>query len=484
MSCKAMPRASHCVLLAILLAGCSDAPRTTSAPPPQPAPPPASSRAVAALPSFGPLVERAGPAVVNVTATRAARSQRLQVPEQSDDPLFDFFRRFLPQPGPGEPPELRSQGIGSGFIIEEDGYILTNAHVVADADRVTVRLADAQRDLQARVIGVDRRTDIALLKGDGEKLPSVELGRSDALKAGDWVVAIGSPFGLANTITAGIVSATQRTLPVESFVPFIQTDVAVNPGNSGGPLLDAQGRVVGINSMIYSQTGGYMGVSFAIPIELALEVGRQLREHGQVQRGRMGVQIQPLTDELAAAFGMSGKDGVVITAVEPDGPAARAGLRAGDVVLTYDGEPIDRAEELPRLVGLSRPGSRARLEVWRGAERREIELTIGGFPAEPAPPRRSPAAPQPDRFGLAVQPLTAAQRRATGIESGVLVREAQGAAAAAGLQPGDIILTVNQTSVTSPAQLNRLLSEQRGRTVALHLLRNGVPFFVPLELPA
>jgi serine protease Do len=399
--------------------------------------------------------------------------------------LFDFFRRFAPlPPGRGDAPEFRSQGIGSGFIISPDGYILTNAHVVAGSDRVTVRFADAQRELDAKVVGTDRRTDVAVLKVKGDKLPVLDIGRSSDLHAGDWVVAIGSPFGFSNTITAGIVSATQRTLPDESFVPFIQTDVAVNPGNSGGPLLDTHGRVVGINSMIYSQTGGYMGVSFAIPIELAMEVSAQLREHGRVTRGRIGVQIQPMTPELARSFGLDAAKGVVIASVERDGPAERAGLRPGDIVLSYDGKPITGAEDLPRLVAGTRPGTAAKMEVWREGQRSEVTVTVGEFPSEPSASSRAPDEAQPNSAGLVVRPLSRAQRRELGIDGGVLVEAAEGPAAQAGLRPGDIIVAVGRSAVEGPRQLEDLLGRlPPGSVVAVRAIRQGLALFVPLRIP-
>src|SRR5581483_1466160 len=447
------------------------------------APLPASAASVAALPSFRPLVDHVGPAVVNVVTTRSVRRQPTEGPF-SDDPFFDFFRRFGPQPFGRDAPEFRTQGLGSGFIISADGYILTNAHVVAGVDTVTVRFADAQREYEAKVIGIDRRTDVALLKIAAKGLPVVEIGKSSDLHAGDWVAAIGSPFGFTNTITAGIVSATGRTLPDESFVPFIQTDVPVNPGNSRGPLLDTRGRVVGINSMIYSQTGGYMGVSFAIPIELAMDVANQLREHGRVTRGRIGVQIQPLTKELARSFGLDTTNGVVIAAVERNGPAAHAGLRPGDVVLSYDGKQVTGPEDLPRWVAATKPGTPAKLEIWRDGKRSEVSVTVGEFPSEQARQPRSPRETKPNSLGLTVAPLSRAQQRQLGVEGGVIVEAAEGRAAEAGLRAGDVITGVNQSAVANPRQLDELLSQQSaGSVVALRVIRDGVALFVPLEIP-
>lgn len=315
---------------------------------------------------------------MNVLTTRKVRTGG---PEFPDDPVFDFFRRFAPNPQ-GRGAEPRSQGLGSGFIISTDGYMLTNAHVVAESEDVTVRLADA-REFKARIIGVDARTDVALLKVEASGLPTVTPGNSERLKVGEWVAAIGSPFGFANTITAGIVSAKGRSLADESLVPFIQTDVAVNPGNSGGPLLNLQGEVVGINSAIYSRTGGYMGVAFAIPIEVALDVTRQLRETGKVTRGKLGVQIQALTPELAKSFKIDDVNrGVLVASVEPNGPADKAGLQAGDIIVGFNGSPVTSVNELPRMVAATRPGMPVVLDVWRNGEKRQLKATLAAFASE------------------------------------------------------------------------------------------------------
>src|SRR5579859_7898286 len=318
-------------------------------------PPSASLGAASSLPDFTSLMKAEGPAVVNViTTNKASRSRSAQ--SEDEDPMQEFFRRFMPDSpgGPGGPngpggAEPRG-GLGSGFIVSEDGFILTNAHVVADFDDVTVRLSDAKREFKAKVIGVDKRTDVALIKIDAHGLPVAKLGNSAQLEAGQWVAAIGSPFGFSNTITAGIVSATGRALPEETYVPFIQTDVAVNPGNSGGPLINLKGEVVGINSQIYSRTGGYMGVSFAIPIEVALDVAKQLQAHGKVTRGRVGIGMQPVTKELAESFKLDAATGAVVTAVERESPADKAGIQVGDVILQYNGRKIDDPNELPRQI--------------------------------------------------------------------------------------------------------------------------------------
>jgi serine protease Do len=328
----------------------------------------------AALPDFSQLVLSTGPMVVNVVTIPQFPGSG---PGVASDPHHGLFRRFMPGMPPPGSPEPEERGVGSGFIISQDGLILTNAHVVAHAGSVTVRLADGKREYAAKVLGADSRSDIALLKIDATGLPMAKLGSGTSVQPGQWVVAIGSPFGFANTITAGVVSATNRELPNETMISFIQTDVAVNPGNSGSPLINMAGEVVGVNSMIYSRTGGYMGVSFAIPIEAAMAVAKQLQEKGKVTRGHLGIVTQALDNDLAQAVGLENTDGALVSAVEQDGPAARAGMRSGDVVLEYDGKPITNPVQLPRLVAGSRPGSSARVTVWRAGTRHEMNVKIG-----------------------------------------------------------------------------------------------------------
>jgi len=434
------------------------------------------------LPDFTALMRQQGPAVVNVITKREpARTARAPQEKQApDDPLQEFFRRFMPDsperaPGPG-------QGLGSGFIISQDGYVLTNAHVVAGDGEVTVRLADAKREFKAKVIGADERTDVALLKIDATGLPTVKLGKSASLQPGEWVAAIGSPFGFENTITAGIVSATGRSLPAETYVPFIQTDVAVNPGNSGGPLINLAGEVVGMNSMIYSQTGGYMGVSFAIPIEVALDVSKQLRAEGKVTRGRLGVRIQPMTKELAQSFKLQEPDGARIATVEPGSPADKAGLKPGDVVLAYNGQEIDDPNKLPRLVAATQPGQSATLKIWRGGKAEEVKFTAAELVAETraAKPARDKAI-KPNRLGLVVSELPPAQRRALGIEYGLVVESAE--AGRSPLRPGDVIVGVGRESFRSVEDFDRLLGEQKqGDTVALLVRRGEATVYVPVEV--
>ncbi len=437
------------------------------------------------LPDFSVLVQKQGPAVVNVITTRAPHTVARPAAGDSGDPLQDFLRRFMPEGPQGGGPEPRGPGLGSGFVISSDGYILTNAHVVADSDDVTVRLADNKREFKAKVVGLDRRTDVALLKVDATDLPTVTLGNSADLKVGEWVAAIGSPFGFNNTITAGIVSAKGRTLPDESFVPFIQTDVAVNPGNSGGPLLNLKGEVVGINSMIYSGTGGYMGVSFAIPIEVALDVSKQLQATGTVSRGRLGVSIQEVTKELALSFKLESAAGVLVASVEPGSPAQKAGLQRGDVILKYDGKVIESASELPRLVAGSKPGTAATLDLWRQGASRSIKVTLGEFPAEAASTRSAATSQSPNRLGLAVSELPAAGRKALGVAFGVLVEAVEGPAEKTQIRRGDVIIAVDNTDLTSIRQFSDLVAQQKpGTPVALLVRRGDASLYVAVEVGA
>lgn len=438
-----------------------------------------------ALPDFTTLMKSAGPSVVNVISTRKAQTAAAAAggtAEGAQDPLSEFLRRFMPDlPDRAQP----RQGLGSGFIISEDGYILTNAHVVAESDDVNVRLADTKREFKAKVVGVDKRSDVALLKVEAQGLPTAKLGNSSGLEPGEWVAAIGSPFGFANTITAGIVSAKGRSLPDEMYVPFIQTDVAVNPGNSGGPLLNLQGEVIGINSMIYSGTGGYMGVSFAIPIEVALEVSRQLKSQGKVTRGRIGIGIQPMTAELARSFGLESATGAIIVYLEKDGPAGKGGARIGDVVLEWNGEAIDQPNELPRLVAATAPGSLAHLAIWREGKRRTLELRVGQVPVEASAAAREAPAKQDDaRLGMAVRELTSAERGALGIDYGLMVVDvAQRSGPGSAILPGDVIVGVNQRPFASRKEFERLLAAHpRGGRVALFVRRGEAALYVPLEL--
>jgi serine protease Do len=446
----------------------------------------------AQLPDFTELVEKQGPAVVNISTTQSVKNPLLpQVPNlQEDDPFYEFFRRFIPNPG--QPREFQSQSLGSGFIISADGYILTNAHVVETADEITVRLTD-KRELKAKVIGADRRTDIALIKIEASNLPVVRFGDPNRLKVGEWVLAIGSPFGFENTVTAGIVSAKGRSLPQENYVPFIQTDVAVNPGNSGGPLFNLRGEVVGINSQIYSRTGGFMGLSFAIPIDVANDIAQQLRTTGKVTRGRIGVVIQPLTRELADGFGLPKPQGALVNSVEKGGPAEKAGVEAGDVILRFDGKPVTASEDLPRIVAATKPGSKVTMQLWRNKQAKEVPVVVAEMQDDKTakqqqqgrrgtPPGKPPVA-SPSVYGLTLVELSDAQRGELKVVGGVLVENAQGAAARAGIRRGDVILAVNNQDVKSVEHFNQMMGQfDKGRIVAVLVRRGANSLYIPFRM--
>jgi serine protease Do len=438
----------------------------------------------AQLPDFTELVEKQGPAVVNISTTQSVRNPLLpQLPNlQEDDPFYEFFRRFIPNPGPKE---FQSQSLGSGFIISADGYILTNAHVVEQAEEINVKLTD-KREFKAKVIGADRRTDIALIKIEASSLPVVRFGNPNNLKVGEWVLAIGSPFGFENTVTAGIVSAKGRSLPQENYVPFIQTDVAVNPGNSGGPLFNLKGEVVGINSQIYSRTGGFMGLSFAIPIDVANDIAQQLRTAGKVTRGRIGVVIQPVTKELADGFGLAKPQGALVNSVEKGGPAEKAGVEAGDVILRFDGKPVNASGDLPRLVGSTRPGAKVTMQVWRNKQARDLQVVVAEMQEDRGAQqgrRGKPPAATPGQYGLALSDLSEAQRKELKVSGGVLVESAQGAAARAGIRRGDVILAVNNQDVKSVEHFNQMMAQfDKGRVVALLVRRGANSLYVPFRV--
>lgn len=445
------------------------------------------------LPDFTELAERQGQAVVNISTTQAARGQvqGMPFPFDENDPAFEFFKRFVPRPPGGSiPREFESKSLGSGFIISNDGYILTNAHVVDGADEVTVRLTD-KREFKAKTIGADKRTDVALIKIEASGLPTVKLADTTQLKVGEWVVAIGSPFGFDNSVTAGIVSAKGRSLPQENYVPFIQTDVAINPGNSGGPLFNMRGEVVGINSQIYSRSGGYMGVSFAIPIDVAMEIQSQLRVSGKVSRGRLGVVIQEVSKELADSLGLSKPMGAVVNAVEKGGPSEKAGLEPGDVILKFDGKAINSSADLPRMVGITRPGTRSTVQIWRKGSTRDIAVTVGEMPDEKQASARQSRGNKPpeqvaNRLGLVVSELTAEQRRDLKMNSGLLVEDVRGAGARVDLRPGDIIVAVISkgatTDVKTADQFNKLLNQfEKGSNVTLLIRRGEMQTFVTIK---
>jgi len=443
--------------------------------------------AAAQLPDFTELVEKQGPAVVNISTTQSVRNPLLpQAPNlQEDDPFYEFFRRFIPQPGPRE---FQSQSLGSGFIISQDGYILTNAHVVEAAEEITVKLND-KREFKAKVIGADRRTDVALIKIDASGLPAVRFGDPGKLRVGEWVLAIGSPFGFENTVTAGIVSAKGRSLPQETYVPFIQTDVAVNPGNSGGPLFNLKGEVVGINSQIYSRTGGFMGLSFAIPIDVANDIAQQLRTGGKVTRGRIGVVIQPLSKELADGFGLPRTQGALVNSVEKGGPADKAGVEAGDVILRFDGKTVASSEDLPRIVGATRPGAKVTMQIWRNKSTRDVQVVVAEMQDDRAArqSRRGgkPPAAMPSQFGLTLSDLSDAQKSELKVSGGVLVENVQGAGQRAGVRRGDVILAINNQDVKSVEQFNQMMSQfDKGRIVALLVRRGANSLYIPFRVDA
>jgi serine protease Do len=427
---------------------------------------------------FRALVRRYGPAVVNVSVQqdgRAAARQGLPPGMDEDNPLYRYFGApGVPEGGPAV------RGEGSGFVVSADGVILTNAHVVDGADRVTVKLTD-RREFEARVLGADAKSDVAVLKIDAKDLPFVKIGDPSSLEVGEWVVAIGAPFGFENSVTAGIVSAKGRTLPQDGYVPFIQSDVAVNPGNSGGPLFNLRGEVVGINSQIYSRSGGYQGVSFAIPIDVAMDVSRQLQANGHVTRGRIGVAIQELDQALAKSFGLDRPRGALVANVEPGGPAAAAGVQEGDVILSFGGRAVDSAGALPAAVAAAKPGEEVALEVWRDRASRKLSVKLGG--AEAAEVVADAGAPARGRLGLRVRP--ASQGEAGDPESvrGLVVEESTGPAAAAGIQPGDVVLSANGRPVRNVEDLRAAVKDSKD-LIALLVQRGSARIFVPVELAA
>ena len=451
------------------------------------------------LPDFTRLVEEQGNAVVNISTTQAVRraSGALpQVPGIEDEEVLEFFRRFIPrQPGPGQPgpgpgPRAESRSLGSGFIISQDGYVLTNAHVVEGADEITVKFTD-KREFKAKVIGADKRTDIALIKIDATGLPAVRFGDPAKLKVGEWVVAIGSPFGFENTVTAGIVSAKGRSLPQENFVPFIQTDVAINPGNSGGPLFNMRGEVVGINSQIYSRTGGFMGLSFAIPADVALDVQKQLKEKGRVARGRIGVVIQEVTRDLATSFGLDKPRGALVNSVEKGSPADKAGVEATDIILSFDGKGVESSSDLPRIVGATRPGSSSTVEVWRKGVTKKLTLTVGELQEDRVasadkPRPQKPAEAQANRLGIVVAELTAEQKKELKLPSGLVVTEVRPDARASDVRKGDVLLTLvhkgQHTELKSVDQFTKLLAGlDKNAVITLQVKRGETMAFVTIS---
>jgi serine protease Do len=451
---------------------------------------PAVENLVRALPDFSPLVEKYGPAVVNVEVVEKAQPQGGPQGLSPNDPFYDFFRRFgIPTPDQGQrgnAPPVR--GAGSGFIVSADGYILTNTHVVGNADEVTVRLTD-RREFPAKVVGADERTDVAVIKISAANLPTVKLGDPSKVKPGQWVLAIGSPFGFENSATAGIISATSRSLPSDNYVPFIQTDVAVNPGNSGGPLFNLQGEVIGINSQIFSRTGGYMGVSFAIPIDVARNVEDQLVKTGKVVRGRIGVTIQDVNAQLAESFGLDRPRGALVSSVEKDGPAAKAGLQPGDVILAVNGKPIERYGELSGNIAAMKPGTDATVDVWRSGKRISVTVKVTELKEQQGQTAKSGGGKQKEhatnqaaQLGLTVRQLDSQEKEQAETQGNLVVEEVTGPAASAGVQPGDIILGVNGKRVKTVKELQDE-AKSSGKNVALLIQREDAQIFVPLRIP-
>jgi serine protease Do len=432
-------------------------------------------------PNYRAIVQRYGPAVVGINTEGMVRTSARGMPQADDDDPFSQFFRGMPgmQGKPNGAPRALVHGQGSGFIVGADGLILTNAHVVRDAQEVTVKLQD-RREYKAKVLGSDPATDVAVLKIDAHDLPVVNLGNPKQLAVGDYVLAIGAPFGFEQSATSGIVSAKGRSLPGDGYVPFIQTDVAVNPGNSGGPLFDAGGSVVGINSQIYSQTGGYMGLSFAIPIDVALSVKDQIVATGKVSRAQLGVTVQELNQSLADSFKLPQPEGALVAGIAPNSPAAKAGLQPGDVILAYNGQPIAASGDLPALVGMARPGDRANLEVWRNGKKETLNATLGGASEKVAAASGREEASR-GKLGVAVRPLSPEESQQAHLKGGLVVEDASGAAARSGIEPGDIIVAVNGAQVGTAAELQKLIG-QAGKQLAVLVQRGEEKIFLPVKL--
>ncbi|MEY3804784.1 MAG: hypothetical protein RL667_906 [Pseudomonadota bacterium] len=451
------------------------------------------------LPDFTDLAEKHGAEVVNISVTQSVHNN---APiggfpgMEGDEQMQEFFKRFgiplmpgmpgMPGQGGAPQPDYKSQSLGSGFIISNDGYVLTNAHVINEADEVIVKLAD-KREFKAKIIGADKRTDVALLKIDATGLPKVTIGDSTKLKVGEWVAAIGSPFGLENTMTAGIVSAKGRALPQENFVPFIQTDVAINPGNSGGPLFNLAGEVVGINSQIYSRSGGSMGLSFAIPIDVAIDVSNQLKANGKITRGWLGIAIQEITKELAESFSMKNTNGALVAGVEKNGPADKGGLEAGDVITKFDGKAIGVSADLPRAVGVTKPGKIAAVEILRKGSAKTLNIGVGEMPSDgsetAAPSTKPNGKVEANKIGLTLKELTVQQKKKLNGKNGLVVAESVGAAAQAGIRRGDVILGLNNNESQSVEQFNKQINAvAAGKTVAVLVQRGEATLYVPIKV--
>lgn len=445
------------------------------------------------LPDFTELAEKQGPAVVNISITSIMHGQgAVGFPGMpNDENIQEFFRRFGIPGAPGMPDQgdggqdYKTQSLGSGFIISSDGYILTNAHVVNAADEVLVKLSD-KREFKAKIIGADKRTDIALIKIDATNLPKVTVGDPNTLKVGEWVAAIGSPFGLENTMTAGIVSAKGRALPQENYVPFIQTDVAINPGNSGGPLFNLRGEVVGVNSQIYSRSGGSMGLSFSIPIDVAIDVSNQLKANGKISRGWLGIAIQELTKELSDSFGMKDTNGALVAGIEKNSPADKGGLQPGDVIIKFDGKGIETSSDLPRVVGNTKPGKVVPVEIIRKGSTKVLNVGIGEMPTEATeanvPSKASPKV-EANKIGLTLRELTPQQKKKLNGKNGLLVVESAGAASQAGIRRGDVVLGLNNSESQSVELFNKQINAvPAGKTVAVLVLRGETTLYVPIKV--
>ena len=458
---------------------------------------PATAPAAAALPDFSAITARYGPAVVNISvsgmrkvsdddgANSPTAHQRGMPGITPDDPFYEFFRRFgiaLPDMGGQGPRSVPVRGEGSGFIIDPNGIVLTNAHVVKGATDVTVKLTD-RREFRAKVLGADPKTDVAVLKIDASNLPTVQLGSSDDLKVGDWVLAIGSPFGFENSVTVGVVSAKGRSLPDDSYVPFIQTDAAINPGNSGGPLFNARGEVVGINSQIYSRSGGFQGLSFSIPIEVATRVEQQIVATGRVEHARLGVAVQEVNQTFADSFQLPRPAGALVAHVDAGGPADQAGLKVGDVILKINGRPIVASGDLPAFVGQQAPGDKVQMEVWRQGRAETLAATLGNADDKAAKVARGDDAVGKGQLGLTLRPLQPDEARAAGVENGqgLLIEDARGPAAMAGVQGGDVLLAINGMPVKGVEQVRAAMAHA-GKSVALLIERDGDKIFVPVRL--
>ena len=447
------------------------------------------------LPDFPQITERYGPAVVNISVTGTTRvsdpSPLMQGDEdddgnaQSSDPFFEFFRRF--QQGQGQDhgkgrsqQEVPTHGQGSGFIVSSDGIILTNAHVVRGAKEVTVKLTD-RREYRAKVLGADPKTDVAVLRIDAKNLPVVTLGKTSDLRVGEWVLAIGSPFGFENTVTAGVVSAKGRSLPDDSAVPFIQTDVAVNPGNSGGPLFNARGEVVGINSQIYSRSGGYQGVSFAIPIDVAARIKNQIVATGKAEHARLGVAVQEVNQAFADSFKLDKPEGALVSSVEKGSPADKAGLQSGDVIRKVNGQPIVSSGDLPAIIGLAAPGDTVKLDIWRQGSAKEITARLANADEKAAQVASRKESPGQGKLGLALRPLQPEEKQEAGIDTGLLVQQASGPAALAGVQAGDVLISINGVPVKNIEQVRSVVAKS-DKSVALLIQRGEAKIFVPVNL--